>query len=240
MHFGRGFRSGFREPLTEAMLAAGDEPQELHLLLQQFRGEKRLLYRARSVIGASPAIRRAAAQAQIAAATRASVLIVGLPGSGRRHLAEAIHYADPAVPSGPLLPLECGLLDAELLRATLPRAPAAAGEGGTLLLCDADRLPAEAQAPLASALSSPGFPWRVIATAAAPLVALPRGQFREDLAAALSTIVIELPPLSQRCGDVPLLAQCSWKNRTLAAASSWAASRRLRSTALVPIPGPAT
>ncbi len=33
------------------------------------------------------------------------------------------------------------------------------------------------------------------------------GQFREDLAAALSTIVIELPPLSQRRDDVPLLAQ---------------------------------
>jgi transcriptional regulator with PAS, ATPase and Fis domain len=194
------------EPPAESAPAEGDDSQYLHLQLQQFRGQRRLLYRARSVIGASPAIRRAAAQSQIAVSNRASVLIVGPSGSGRRHLAEAIHYGNPAAATGPLLPLECGLLDAELLRATLRRAPAA-GEDGTLLLCDADRLPADAQAPLAAALSSPGFAWRVIATSAAPLVALPRGQFREDLAAMLSTIVIELPPLAARRGDVPLLAQ---------------------------------
>ena len=68
--------------------------------------------------------------------------------------------------------------------------------GGTLLLCDADRLAAEAQAALAAVLLAAGCPWRVIATAAAPLVNLsPRGLFREDLAAMLSTITIELPPL---------------------------------------------
>ena len=199
-------------PPAEVKPSESDEPQDLHLLLQQFRGQKRLLYRARSVVGASPAIRRAAAQAAIAASTRASVLIVGPPGSGRRHLAEAIHYSGPAPlatqPAGPLVPLECGLLDAELLRATLRRVPAAASEGGTLLLCDADRLPTEVQTALVSALSSPGFPWRVIATAAVPLVGIaPRGAFREDLAAALCTIVIVLPPLAERRGDVPLLAQ---------------------------------
>ncbi len=200
------------QPLAEAAAPENDEPKELHVLLQQLRGERRLLYRARSVIGASPAIRRAAAQAAIAAATPASVLIVGPPGSGRRHLAEAIHYSGPAplaaLPAGPLLPLECGLLDAELIHATLRRAPAAASEGGTLLLCDVDRLPAEAQTALLSALSSPSFPWRVMATSAAPLTAIsPRGAFREDLAAVLSTIVIELPSLAERRGDVPLLSQ---------------------------------
>jgi transcriptional regulator with PAS, ATPase and Fis domain len=195
------------QPIAESTPPISDESHDLHLQLQQFRGQRRLLYRARSVIGASPAIRRAAAQATIAAATRASVLLVGPAGSGRRHLAEAIHYAGPDAPPGALLPLECGLLDAEMLRATLRRAPAAASEGGTLLLCDADLMPAEAQTSLASAVSSPGFPWRLIATAAAPLVDLPRGQFREDLAAALSTIVIDLPPLAARRGDVPLLAQ---------------------------------
>jgi DNA-binding NtrC family response regulator len=194
------------EPLTESSPVEADEPQDLHLQLQHFRGQRRLLYRARSVIGSSPAIRRAAAQATIAVANRASVLIIGPTGSGRRHLAEAIHYGNPAASTGPLVPLECGLMDAESLRAALRRAPPP-GEDGTLLLCDADRLPADAQGPLAGALSSPGFPWRAIATAAAPLVALPRGSFRDDLAAMLSTIVIELPSLAARRGDVPLLAQ---------------------------------
>jgi transcriptional regulator with PAS, ATPase and Fis domain len=195
------------QPIDPSTPPEGDESQQLHVQLQQFRSEKQLLYRARSVVGVSPAIRRAASQAQIAAAARASVLIIGPPGSGRRHLAEVIHYGGPDAPPGPLLPLDCGLLDAEVLHATIRRA-AAAGEGGTLLLCDVDRLSTEAQVQLAAVMSSPGFPWRAIATAAAPFVDLrPREQFREDLAAALSTIVIELPPLGQRRGDVPLLAQ---------------------------------
>ena len=47
-----------------------------------------------------------------------------------------------------------------------------------------------------------------MATAAEPLAELARrGKFRDDLAAALSTIVIELPPLAQRRDDLPLLAQ---------------------------------
>jgi transcriptional regulator with PAS, ATPase and Fis domain len=196
------------QPIEQSPPPERDESQELHLQLQQFRGKKQLLYRARSVVGISPAIRRAAAQAQIAATARVSVLIVGPPGSGRRHLAEAIHYGSPAEPAGPLVPLECGLLDAELLHTTLRRAAAAAGVGGALLLCDVDRLSTEAQAAFAAAVSSPGFPWQMLATAAVPLIASPpRGQFREDLAAALSTIEIELPPLGQRRGDVPHLAQ---------------------------------
>ena len=48
----------------------------------------------------------------------------------------------------------------------------------------------------------------MLSTAAAPLVDLPpRGIFREDLAAMLSTITIELPPLAKRRDDLPLLAQ---------------------------------
>ena len=54
----------------------------------------------------------------------------------------------------------------------------------------------------------PSCPLRLISTAAAPLVDLPpRGLYREDLAAMLSTITIELPPLAKRRDDLPLLAQ---------------------------------
>jgi DNA-binding NtrC family response regulator len=223
----------------EAAAPEADESQALHLQLQRLRQRRNARIVAASVVGVSPAARRAAAQTEVAAATRANVLLVGPPGSGRRRLAEAIHYAgisgrkgDSPVFSGgasmadatkrpaktgivPLLvPLECGLLDADLILSTLraaaghSRSGSAAGDGGTLLLCDADRLPHEAQAAVVAALSPPGSPWRAIATAAAPLIDLaPRGRFREDLAAMLSTITIELPPLSQRRGDVPLLAQ---------------------------------
>ena len=49
---------------------------------------------------------------------------------------------------------------------------------------------------------------RLIATAEQSLLELARrGRCREDLAALLSTIAIELPPLAQRREDLPLLAQ---------------------------------
>ena len=188
-----------------------DESQELHLQLQRFRQQRILRIGAASVVGVTPAARRAAAQAELAAATRVNVLILGPPGSGRRRLAEAIHLSGYGGRKGEslLVPLECSLLDADLVQSTLRAAAAVAtSDGGTLLLCDADRLPLEAQAAVAAALSPSSSPWRAIATAAAPLVELaPRGLIREDLAAMLSTITIELPPLSTRRDDVPLLAQ---------------------------------
>jgi DNA-binding NtrC family response regulator len=76
------------------------------------------------------------------------------------------------------------------------------------LLRDADQLSAESQAALAGMLETAGFPWRVLATSTEPLLDLPRrGMFREDLAARLSTITIELPALARRRDDLPLLAQ---------------------------------
>jgi len=205
------------QPLPESSLPESDEAQELHQQLQRFRQRKCLRYRAQTVVGVTPAARRAAAQSDVAAATGANVLLVGPPGSGRRHLAEAIHYGstggkgDSPAKIGafpPLVPLECGLLDTELIQSTVRSAIALANERGTLVLCDADRMAVEAQAALAVALASPNFPWRAIATAAAPLLELAKhGMFREDLAAILSTITIELPPLAKRRDDLPLLAQ---------------------------------
>jgi DNA-binding NtrC family response regulator len=219
-------------PFVEIKPPDSDESLDLHLQLQALRRQKLLRYRAQGVVGVTPAARRAAAQAEMAAATRASVLLVGPPGSGRRHLAEAIHYrslgsrkGDSPILAGdastadapwsaktgaipPLVPLECGLLDTELIQSTVRAAMALADPRGTLLLCDVERMTAEAQAALTLVLSSANFPWRTIAIAATPLVELsPHGVFREDLAALLSTITIELPPLSQRRDDVPLLAQ---------------------------------
>jgi DNA-binding NtrC family response regulator len=156
------------------------------------------------------------------------VLVVGPPGSGRRRLAEAIHYGPNPESAGPLVPLDCSLLDAESIRSVLRRFTSDA-PGGSVLLVDADRLPIEAQAEIAGTLPTSargsGTTRRVVAAAASsfilhpssfrlistsevPLVELARrGRYREDLAAWLSTITIELAPLGQRREDIPLVAQ---------------------------------
>ena len=66
-------------------------------------------------MGNSPAMQLARRQVELAADSRSSVLLVGLQGSGRQHLAKAIHYANPldftaTSPAGGLIPLDCSVL----------------------------------------------------------------------------------------------------------------------------------
>ncbi len=189
------------------------EADWLHDQIRRFRHQFAAQYRADRLIGDSHAMRRARAQVALAAVSGVSVVVVGPPGSGRQHLARAIHYAGHAESAGSLIPLACAVLGVDLIRSTVTalaarrKSPGEIGQG-TLLLNDADELPLEVQADLARVLSARSFPLRLIATARQSLAELAReDRYRGDLATVLSTIVIELPPLAQRREDVPLLAQ---------------------------------
>ena len=217
-------------PDTEA---SPSEAIALHEHVRHFHQEAAARYRADRLIGQGPAMRLARRQVELAAASRSSVLLVGPPGSGRQHLAAAIHYATEkganshlssvgatvalspqggsttatptTVLSAGLVPLDCSLLGEDLLEAA---AAAVAHGTKTLLLHRVDELSSDAQVQLAEFLARRPPAWRLIATAAQPLGELARrGNFRTDLAALLSTISIELPPLAQRRDDLPLLAQ---------------------------------
>jgi transcriptional regulator of acetoin/glycerol metabolism len=204
-------------------------PIALHEAIRRFRQEAAARYRADRLIGGGPAMRLARRQVELAAACRSSVLLVGPPGSGRQHLAAAIHYEKGVrnhfrsgealgEPSWKMVPdtffaLDCSLLGADLLEAaggTIVRA-AARGErvmSYTLLFHRIDELPVEVQAQLADFLARRSIQGRLMATAAESLIDLARrGNFHAELAAMLSTIAIVLPPLAQRRDDLPLLAQ---------------------------------
>jgi DNA-binding NtrC family response regulator len=110
------------------------------------------------------------------------------------------------------VPVLCSTLGTELLRSTLfallgRQKGAAERPAATLLLNDVHELPAEVQIELVERLRGDP-PLRIVSTAAAPLDQYAsRGEFRPDLACALSTIEILLPPLAERREDLPLLAQ---------------------------------
>jgi DNA-binding NtrC family response regulator len=199
------------EPLP--ILPEAEDASTLHEHVQWFRQEIAGRYRGDWLIGRSVAIRRVRRQVELAIGSRVSVLVVGPRGSGRQLVATAIHYGADPLAAGPLVPLACPVLGAELLHATV--AALASGKVGeesasraTLLLTEADKLPPEAQVVLAEMFVGRPFAPRLIATAEQPLAELVRrGAFRADLAAALSTLVIELPPLAERREDIPLLAQ---------------------------------
>ena len=114
------------------------------------------------------------------------------------------------------------MLGADLLEAAGTAIARAAMRGEqaascTLLFHRIDELPAEVQAQLADFLARQPIQGRLMATAAEPLLDLARrGNFHAELAAMLSTITIELPPLARRRDDLPLLAQLFLEERNAA------------------------
>jgi DNA-binding NtrC family response regulator len=201
-------------PEAEPSPPAGAEPEAawLHERIRSFHRRAAARLGIDRLLGDSLLMRRVRAQVATAAASAASVWIVGPPGSGRQRTAEAIHYgADGAV--GSLIPLDCAVLSGDLVISTVQalaarRPSAERPAGSTLLLADVDLLASDVQTSLAQALCGRALPLRLIATARQPLEELLKpGSFRRDLGLTLSTISIQLPPLSERREDLPLVAQ---------------------------------
>jgi DNA-binding NtrC family response regulator len=194
-------------------------PLVLHEQIRRFRMELAGRYGFDRLIGQGPAMTLARRQAELVVTGRANVLLVGPQGSGRRHLAAAIHYAaNPPTANAPglageLTPLDCSVLGDDLLDAAatalakgIERSEMAAA--CTLLFHRIDELPVEMQFRLADFLGRRPLRCRLAATAAASLVDLSRnGKFHADLAALFSTVTIVLPPLAERREDLPVLAQ---------------------------------
>lgn len=181
-------------------------------------------------IGADPGFVRSTAFALAMARAKTPMLLAGESGTGKETLARAIH--DASGRAGPFLTVDGDGAAAEVIASELfghePGAfPGAAARrmgklemaaGGTLFLRAADRLDGSVQARLADALRSgttqrlgEGAPiavdTRIIAATGADLDALvAAGAYRADLAARLSFVRVELPPLRRRQHDIPLLA----------------------------------
>jgi transcriptional regulator with PAS, ATPase and Fis domain len=188
-------------------------PTDLHQQLQAVAGQYRARFRLEMLVGHSPLARRVREQVQLAIEGSSPVVIVGPPGSGREQVARTIHCGNDPKTAGPLMPLTCSLLDAELLQTTvlaflrrcrdLPR-----NHPATLLLLHVDELSPDAQAELLAFFRVPDFGLRTIVTTQRDLIALAREEkFLHDLALALSVQILELPSLAERRQDIPFLAQ---------------------------------
>ena len=151
-------------------------------------------------------------QAHMVAGTDARVLITGESGTGKEVLARAIHLASPRR-SKPFITVNCSGLTEDQLDSRLFRS----AEGGTLLLDEIGALSVPAQLrllqilkegavqPPAGAESIP-VNVRIISTTNQDLVALlASGQFRDDLYYRLNVVHIDMPPLSRRREDIPVL-----------------------------------
>jgi two-component system nitrogen regulation response regulator NtrX len=163
------------------------------------------LARETEILGRSAPAENLRREVEIAAGSRAPVLVSGEPGSGRETVARRIHAAGPTaerpfvrVPAGALDPLaaEAALFGREGEPGRLDLAA-----GGTLFLDDADELDPALQRRLAERLGEQHAPPRLIATAAAVAGLGP------SLLGYADVVRIDVPPLRERREDVPLLAE---------------------------------
>lgn len=184
-------------------------PAKLHnaLLLVRQRHQKR--FDLKRLVGTSAAADRVRRQLQSATDSDGDVLIVGPTGSGREHVARTVvagSASDPDTAETKLIPLHCSITDPLQIQATMKELLNQQLTKATLLLIDVDRMDAGSQQELLGYLQLPGLRARMIATSSSKLIDS-SSHFDQLLASRLSTMTIELPPLSQRREDLPLLAQ---------------------------------
>jgi two-component system, NtrC family, response regulator GlrR len=171
-------------------------------------------------------------QAARAARSDSSVLVLGQSGTGKELVARAIHRASQRR-AGPFVAINCTavpetLLESELFGHSKGSFTGAdrgrtgllqAANGGTLFLDEIGDMPVGFQARLLRALEEREVrpvgantpikvDIRVISATHRDLRhAVEAGEFREDLYYRLNVILLEVPPLSARREDIPLLVR---------------------------------
>jgi NtrC-family two-component system response regulator AlgB len=179
-----------------------------------------------------PLVQKVFETATKAAASAATILILGESGTGKSVLARALHKNSPRRDNA-FVTVACPSLSRELLESELfghvrgaftgavgeTWGKVKAAEGGTLFLDEIGELPMEIQPKLLRLLQEREYERvgdskprkanvRVIAATNRRLEDLVKeGKFREDLYYRLNVITIEMPPLRQRPLDLPSLAQ---------------------------------
>lgn len=184
------------------------------------------------MLGTSPQMQAVFGAIRKVAGTDAPVLILGESGTGKERAALAIHRCSSRN-AGPFVAINCGAIPEALLESELfghekgaftgahvqRKGRIESASGGTLFLDEIGEIPPALQVKLLRFLQEQQLErvggretiqvdTRVIAATNANLKKnLEEQRFREDLYYRLAVVVIQLPALRDRNGDVLLLAQ---------------------------------
>jgi Nif-specific regulatory protein len=184
------------------------------------------------LVGGSQSIKEIEQQIARVAGTNATCLIRGESGTGKELVARAVHYSSPRK-EGPFVCLNCAALTETLLESELfghekgsftgatekKIGKFEAANHGTIFLDEIGEMNVGTQAKLLRILE--GHPFervggsvpirvdvRVVAATNQPLEkSVHNGTFRRDLFFRLQVVEIRVPPLRDRKGDIPILAE---------------------------------
>jgi two-component system, NtrC family, response regulator AtoC len=216
----------------EMRIARALKQQDLEVENVSLRRQLDTRFGLENIIGESPVMKEIFDVVQQVAPTRATVLIGGESGTGKELIAKAVHQLSPRAKQ-PMVSVHCAALSPTLLESELFGHERGAftgaherrvgrfeqAQGGTLFLDEIGEIDTTLQVKLLRFLGERTFERvgsnktltadvRLIAATNKNLEDLVKaGKFREDLFFRLRVVEINLPPLRERTGDIPLLAQ---------------------------------
>ncbi len=200
-----------------------EQPQEP----QPQRLRRRQATDTSQIIGSSPAIEHVRQLIERVAPSDARVLITGENGTGKELVARWLHEKS-ARASAPFVEVNCAAIPSELIESELfghergaftsaikqRKGKFEQANGGTLFMDEIGDMSLSAQAKVLRALQESkisrvgsdkdvSVDVRVVAATNKDILAeIARGNFREDLYHRLSVILIKVPPLRERAGDI--------------------------------------
>ena len=191
------------------------------------RMRKRTACESEQIIGSSPAIAHLRALIEKVAPSDARVLITGENGTGKELVARRLHELSARM-GAPFVEVNCAAIPSELIESELfghergaftsaikqRKGKFEQANGGTLFMDEIGDMSLSAQAMVLRALQENkisrvgsdkdvAVDVRVVAATNKDIRAeIAKGNFREDLYHRLSVILIKVPPLRERAGDI--------------------------------------
>ncbi|MCI0498638.1 MAG: sigma-54 dependent transcriptional regulator [Planctomycetales bacterium] len=198
---------------------------------QQLRRQIENKYRLNNVISQNYKMARIFELIEAVADSKTTILMTGASGTGKSLLAKAIHFHSSRRDK-PFVEVSCGALPETLLESELfghvkgsftgaindKEGKFLAANGGTIFLDEVSTASPAMQVKLLRVLQDRQFEpvgsnrtisvdTRIILASNKDLAEEVRqGRFREDLYYRINVVAIHLPPLAERIGDIPLLA----------------------------------